>query len=651
MDDHPSRPADSTNDTSTPNTTAPNTTASNDLSNAPAATAAATAKSRQVSRRESKKLAQYADLRRQQYETLNALLETLTTVDNLDNQHLERLRDAIFHADHPFLLTLVGPFSSGKSSVINALLGEKALQVGPTPTTDHVSILRHGESSRESRTGSTTTVFHPSEVLERLSLVDTPGLESVFEQHDELTRKFLHRADILWLVMIATQVLTANDLKFMQSLKAYGKRMMIIVNQVDVLDAPDRETIRAFVEEQARLHLGMKPTIWLVSAKQALTAYAGSVRDEIVWDESGFADLEEYLFETLDDEQRVIQKLETPMQVARNVTTAALEYVRATQSTLSDHRKTLENLNAQIAASEKDRRRIVAKLQADIHHEWEKAIEGGENAVDDLFQIQRALGQSLGGAFELVGLGALMRRFRRRTQAEEAFMRYEVRETIQRVPEITNKIGPALEGRDQEEVDQMVDYTRQQMKRLPENLQSKIIGNVRSPMSYDRKALRTIRGDLEDIITKAGTFETKNIDRALRSVMIAMSVWMFITVVLALLVLTGTILGANNNALNLILIVALFIVGLALLPLRGTFIKYRYRRRLQDLRRQYESKLGRAVEQQIEYGSQLRQDVAAPFTRLISTQIEQSDTLKTDLEQHEQRVIGLQHKLSGLVKD
>jgi predicted GTPase len=651
LDDHPSRPADSTNDTSTPNTTAPNTTASNDLSNAPAATAAATAKSRQVSRRESKKLAQYADLRRQQYETLNALLETLTTVDNLDNQHLERLRDAIFHADHPFLLTLVGPFSSGKSSVINALLGEKALQVGPTPTTDHVSILRHGESSRESRTGSTTTVFHPSEVLERLSLVDTPGLESVFEQHDELTRKFLHRADILWLVMIATQVLTANDLKFMQSLKAYGKRMMIIVNQVDVLDAPDRETIRAFVEEQARLHLGMKPTIWLVSAKQALTAYAGSVRDEIVWDESGFADLEEYLFETLDDEQRVIQKLETPMQVARNVTTAALEYVRATQSTLSDHRKTLENLNAQIAASEKDRRRIVAKLQADIHHEWEKAIEGGENAVDDLFQIQRALGQSLGGAFELVGLGALMRRFRRRTQAEEAFMRYEVRETIQRVPEITNKIGPALEGRDQEEVDQMVDYTRQQMKRLPENLQSKIIGNVRSPMSYDRKALRTIRGDLEDIITKAGTFETKNIDRALRSVMIAMSVWMFITVVLALLVLTGTILGANNNALNLILIVALFIVGLALLPLRGTFIKYRYRRRLQDLRRQYESKLGRAVEQQIEYGSQLRQDVAAPFTRLISTQIEQSDTLKTDLEQHEQRVIGLQHKLSGLVKD
>ena len=174
--------------------------------------------------------------------------------------------------------------------------------------------MRYGPSIQKSRSGNISTIFYPAELLQRLSLVDTPGLESVFEEHDQLTEKFLHRADIVFLVMIATQVLTAKDLDFMQSLKAYGKRLVVIVNQIDVLEPEDRETVRDFVAEQSRLHLGIDPTIWLVSAKQALTAYsADNPRDEIIWDESGFADLEEYLDETLDDAQRVHQKLGNPV--------------------------------------------------------------------------------------------------------------------------------------------------------------------------------------------------------------------------------------------------------------------------------------------------------------------------------------------------
>ena len=85
------------------------------------------------SKREAKRLARYADLRREEYEALNELLDTLSQVDDLPDAQVEQVRDAIFHADHPFLLTLVGPFSSGKSSVINALLSEAVLEVGPIP--------------------------------------------------------------------------------------------------------------------------------------------------------------------------------------------------------------------------------------------------------------------------------------------------------------------------------------------------------------------------------------------------------------------------------------------------------------------------------------------------------------------------------------
>jgi small GTP-binding protein len=295
-------------------------------------------KPRRVRRRDARRLAHYAELRREQYDEFNELLETLTRVDDLADEHLNHVRDAIFHADHPFLLTMVGPFSAGKSSVINALLGDKVLEIGPIPTTDHIAIMRYGPTFQESRSGETRTIFYPSELLRGLSLVDTPGLESVFEHHDEVTLKFLHRADIVVLVMLATQVLTAHDLDFMKNLRQVGKRLIIVVNQIDLLDESDRQLVYNFVEEQSRIHLGFGPLIWLVSAKQALTAYETDPRDEIIWDESGMAEVEEYLDETLDDAERVRQKLETPLQVAQNATRAALEHVRTAQNAISEHR-------------------------------------------------------------------------------------------------------------------------------------------------------------------------------------------------------------------------------------------------------------------------------------------------------------------------
>lgn len=600
-------------------------------------------------RREARRLAKYAEIRREQYEEFNDLLDVLTRVDELPDETLNQVRDAIFHADHPFLLTLVGPFSAGKSSLINALLGETVLEVGPIPTTDHIAILRYGPTVQKTRTGETSTVFYPAPLLEGISLVDTPGLESVFEKHDQLTLRFLHRADIVLLVMLATQVLTASDLEFMRNLRQYGKRLIIVVNQIDVLEEEDRETVREFVEEQARLHLGFEPQIWLVSAKQAMKAFGGEVRDEIIWDQSGMADVEEYLEETLDDSERVRQKLETPLTVAKNATQNALDYVRTSQKALSEHRKTVDNINAQIEAAEASRRRQYDKLIEDINKEWTAAIEGGEEAINELFQFSRALSQSIGGMLELVGIGAFFRRFRKQTKAQEAFAEHQVRESLQRVPEITNRIGATLEGRDLEDIDGLVDYTREHMKQLPPNLQNKVIGKIQAPMSYDRKPLRDIRGDLDDIIKDASQFETTRIDRALRAMMVVAGVWELLIIILAVVVGTGEIDTGFNIAVTVLFFLVLALVGLALIPLRGQFLKMTYRRRMMALQSNYQEVLDRAARKQIEYGTQLRRDVVAPFTRMIETQADLNNTLKTDLEHHDQKITNIQHSLSALL--
>jgi Dynamin family len=55
------------------------------------------------------------------------------------------LADALKQLDELFLLVVVGEFNSGKSTVINALLGERFLEEGILPTTNEISVLKHGD--------------------------------------------------------------------------------------------------------------------------------------------------------------------------------------------------------------------------------------------------------------------------------------------------------------------------------------------------------------------------------------------------------------------------------------------------------------------------------------------------------------------------
>lgn len=59
------------------------------------------------------------------------------------------LRDSLAALDQPFLAVVVGEFNSGKSSVINALLGKKWLEEGILPTTNEISLLKHLDESED----------------------------------------------------------------------------------------------------------------------------------------------------------------------------------------------------------------------------------------------------------------------------------------------------------------------------------------------------------------------------------------------------------------------------------------------------------------------------------------------------------------------
>ena len=253
--------------------------------------------------------------RREEREALRVLREVLIQL-KADEQDRKALDDSLAQLDDLFLLVVVGEFNAGKSALINALLGEALLPEGVTPTTTQVQVLRYGpEPQVRPLAPELMEQLLPADILQDLSIVDTPGTNAVIREHEILTANFIPRADLVIFVTSADRPFTESERTFMGQIKDWGKKLVLVVNKIDLLETPeDRETIRNFVAENAKHLLGLEPPIFLVSAKQALQAKTNG-HDLTRLEASGFATFEAYLKETLDQKERLRLKFLNPLGV------------------------------------------------------------------------------------------------------------------------------------------------------------------------------------------------------------------------------------------------------------------------------------------------------------------------------------------------
>ena len=140
----------------------------------------------------------------------DALLQVEGSRDDVD-----RLAKLVGEMDELFLLVIAGEYNTGKSTFINALLGDEVFAMGDLPTTREIAILRYGNVGPPEAIGDHTLLFHyPLDVLRDLEIVDTPGTNSIERMEEEITRGFVPRADLVLFVNGSKQpVLIVNDMK------------------------------------------------------------------------------------------------------------------------------------------------------------------------------------------------------------------------------------------------------------------------------------------------------------------------------------------------------------------------------------------------------------------------------------------------------
>jgi GTPase Era involved in 16S rRNA processing len=254
-------------------------------------------------------------------ETKEELMAALTALADLgvragtpslaERIHADRLPRL---AEERALLVVLGEFSRGKTTLVNALLGEAVLPMGVTPTTALIHEIRYGEERRAvlvrggdgepqrepvalERLAELTVGAAPGAVdllrveielpapllRDRVTLVDTPGVNDLNLQRAEITYGYVPRADAVLFVLDATQALTESEARFLaERLLAAGRdRIVFALNKADLLGEDEQAQVLTFVREQLVRLLPGAPVV-LTSATRALGGqWVGSGVDEL----------------------------------------------------------------------------------------------------------------------------------------------------------------------------------------------------------------------------------------------------------------------------------------------------------------------------------------------------------------------------------
>lgn len=327
---------------------------------------------------------------REEKETLAEIRLALADVD-LPGDALTTLQDAILQLDELFLVVVVGEFNAGKSALVNALLGEKVLLEGATPTTSRVTLVKWGEQIAEQVVDENFAIYtYPLPLLKELNIVDTPGTNAVIRHHERLTNEFVPRSDLVLFTTSADHPLTESERQFLERILAWGKKIVFALNKADIIENDAAlEEVRSFVLKHATLILKDTPEFFPVSARLAQRALSTPDPEERqrLWVASGLDALEKYINSTLDDATRLQLKFNNPLGVADHLVAQTANVNQAQSEDLKEDLQTTVSLESTVVDYERDLQNELRPRLAEVENILHRLEQRGLDFFDTTMRL------------------------------------------------------------------------------------------------------------------------------------------------------------------------------------------------------------------------------------------------------------------------
>ena len=252
----------------------------------------------------------------------------------------ESLRERLIAGQ--FRLAVLGQFKRGKSTLLNALLGDQLLPTDILPVTAIPTFIGHGEETavlvtfagEESavsfdpasgqslgdflneyvteagnpenyRKVERVEVSHPAELLRQgIVLIDTPGIGSTHKHNTEVAYQILPQCDAALFLVSPDPPITEAELTYLKDIQQRLPRTFFLLNKVDFLDDAERiASLRFLADQLAPLCDGI-PQVLPISARNGLDSRQKN--DVEGWKNSGLQQVEQNLIDFFAREKQQI---------------------------------------------------------------------------------------------------------------------------------------------------------------------------------------------------------------------------------------------------------------------------------------------------------------------------------------------------------
>ena len=518
-------------------------------------------------------------------------------------EHQSALDKSIEQLDELFLLVIVGEFNSGKSAFINALVGAQVALEGVTPTTAQINVLQYGETAtRQVRDAALHVITAPAPILRDIHIVDTPGTNAIIREHEAITADFVPRSDLVLFVTSADRPFTETERAFLEQVRGWGKKVVIVINKIDILDAAQVEEVRAFVAENARALLGFNPEIFPVSSRLALKGKQG---DPAAWDASRFEALEAYITTSLDAPGRVHLKLLNPLGVGSALAERHGRIVRERLALLKDDYATLEEVESQLQVYQDDLGRDFEFRMADIDRILLEMERRGHDYFDDTLRIGRVM--------DLLNRSRIQQGFEQRVVADAP-------------QQIERKVGELVDWLVAADLRQWQAVTTHLSERRRQ-YRDRIVGEDAGQFHYDRTRMIDSAGrEAQRVVDSYDQRrEAQQIaDNARNAVAATAAAGAGALGLGTIVTIAASTAAADITGIVLASVVAA--IGFFILPAKRQKAKEEMRKKIGDVRQRLSDALKKQFAQEIQRsGDRIRESIA-PYSRFIRSE---GDKLKT----------------------
>ena len=225
----------------------------------------------------------------------NLLKQLQVFATDVNNQQLQvTIRNLRANINEPFLFVVVGEVKAGKSSFVNALLQSDICKTAADPCTDVIQQLIYSKEQFEKPASQyLRKIGLPNEILKTLSVVDTPGTNTIVENHQEITKEFIPNSDLIFFVFFAKNPYTRSAWDLLDFVNSeWRKKVVFVLQQADLAKPEELAKNKEKLAELA-LQKGIESPV----------VFATSVEWEVNGEQdiSGFKEVRNYIQQTLKD--------------------------------------------------------------------------------------------------------------------------------------------------------------------------------------------------------------------------------------------------------------------------------------------------------------------------------------------------------------